>query len=96
MERRSYAKKLRVNNREIHDVVIDPHYEEKHGDIDDDLILELVELLNSNRFTPDGRNGDWEFYTLDRIQHRGKLYKLIWCLKDDALFIGVINCYRRD
>jgi len=36
--RRSYKMRLLVNGRPIEEVVIDPHYEIKHPDIDDALI----------------------------------------------------------
>jgi hypothetical protein len=42
MERRSYDVTLTVNGRFITEVVIDPHYEEKHSEMNDALILELV------------------------------------------------------
>jgi hypothetical protein len=32
---------------------------------------------------------------LDRIQHQGKTYRLVWCMRDEASFLGVINCFRR-
>jgi hypothetical protein len=43
--RRVQAAKLVVNGRPITEVIIDPHYEAKHPDIDDALILQLVRAL---------------------------------------------------
>lgn len=94
--RRHYPKYLKINGREFFEVVIDPHYEDKHGDITDELILELVEYLDGGRFDPVGRNGDWSFYNFEKVLHRGGLYRLIWCTNDDLLYVGVINCHRRD
>ena len=94
-KRRSYALNLVVNGRQIAEVVIDPHYEVKHPDITDDLILELVIGLDGKEFQPEEREGDWEFFMLDRIEHRGKQYRLVWCMRDDSPFLGVINCFRR-
>jgi hypothetical protein len=43
--RRHYPIDIIVNGRKIIEVVIDPHYEERHSDtINDPLILELVML----------------------------------------------------
>ena len=46
-ERRSYSILITVNDRAIHKVVIDPHYEEKHKEsINDATILDLVKMLD--------------------------------------------------
>jgi hypothetical protein len=94
-KRRSYAVSLAVNGRPIQEVVIDPHYELKHRDINDALILELVSGLDGKEFQPDERAGEWEFFMLDRIEHRGRWYRLVWCLRDASPLLGVINCFRR-
>ena len=93
--RRAYVLNLRVNGRQINEVVIDPHYEAKHPAISDALILELVQGLDGKEFQPDERDGEWEFFMLDRIERQGKQYRLIWCMRDECPFIGVINCFRR-
>lgn len=94
-ERRAYVLSLTVNGRRVNEVVIDPHYETKHADISDALILELVMELDGKEFRPDERDGEWEFFMLDRIEHRGKQYRLIWCISEGSPFLGVINCFRR-
>lgn len=54
MVRRSYKINIIVNNRNIKNLVIDPHYELKHSaSISDALILELVKLLDGGDFTPE-------------------------------------------
>lgn len=95
IERRSYPIDIIVNGRKITEVVIDSHYEQKHPDIDDKLILELVTGLNGKEFRPEERDGEWEYFMLDHIEYQKKLYRLIWCLRDQCLFLGVINCFRR-
>ncbi len=87
--------RLVVNGRQVTEVVIDPHYEIKHPDIHDALVLELVRGLDGKEFQPAEREGDWEFFMLDRITLRGKQYRLIWCMQDASPFLGVINCFRR-
>ncbi len=93
--RRSYRMQLLVNGRLIEEVVVDPHYETKHPDISDELILKLVTRLDGKEFQPEEGQGEWEFYMLDRISCRGKRYRLVWCLRDASPFLGVINCFRR-
>ncbi|MEO5971150.1 MAG: hypothetical protein ABIQ95_14575 [Bdellovibrionia bacterium] len=94
-ERRTYSVQLTINGRLINEVVIDPHYEIKHPDINDNLILELVKTLDGKDFQLESRDGEWEFYMLDRIDYLDKQYRLVWCFRDECLFIGVINCFRR-
>ena len=94
-ERRAYRLSLTVNGRQVNEVVIDPHYETKHADISDALILELVKGLDGKEFQPDERDGEWEFFMLDRMEHRGRQYRLIWCMRNGSPLLGVINCFRR-
>jgi len=93
--RRSYAVSLVVNGRPISEVVIDPHYEIKHPDINDALILELVRSLDGREFQAEEREGEWEFFMLDRIEHQGRRYRLVWCMRDASPCLGLINCFRR-
>ena len=93
--RRAYVLNLTVNGRQVNEVVIDLHYETKHPDISDALILELVKELDGKEFLPDERDGEWQFFMLDRIEHQGKQYRLVWCMQDEYRLIGVINCFRR-
>ncbi len=49
-ERNSYPMNIIVNGRQIDEVVIDSHYKQKHPDITDALILELVVGLDGKEF----------------------------------------------
>ncbi len=96
MSRRIYKKELIINGRRLNKVVIDPHYEEKHADsITDEIILDLVSHLNGKKFEPTDIDEGYEYFVNDYLESEGKLYKLIWLLKDDKLYIGIVNTYRR-
>jgi len=83
-----------VNGVRISKVVIDPHYEEKHGKtINDDLILALVAELNGRVELPDSRYGEYSYFAT-LVEHKDKQYRLVWLLEDHAIYIGVINAYR--
>ena len=94
-KRVGYAVKLIVNGCQINQVVIDQHYKVKHPDIDDRFILKLVQTLDEKEFQAEDRKDDWEFFMLDQIPFEGKKYRLVWCMQDHSLLIGVINCFRR-
>jgi hypothetical protein len=94
--RRIYLVTLTVNERPIHQVIIDSHYEEKHAEsITDEIILALVSKLDGKIFDADDRDEEFEYFKTDPIAYNEKNYRLIWLLKDDCMFIGVINAYRR-
>ena len=66
-----------VNERRIHQVVIDPHYELKHSDsISDSLVIELVCLLDGGDFTPEAVTKGFEYYTTENLVLDGKNYRL--------------------
>lgn len=67
----------------------------KHTDINDALILELVKSLDGKDYLHEEYDGEWEYFMLDRLEYEKKYYRLVWCMRDDCLFIGVINCFRR-
>jgi hypothetical protein len=96
VERRSYPINLIINDKEIKEVIIDSHYEEKHGEsINDEIILSLVENLNGKKFEAEDYKSPHSYFVTDGIELKGKVYKIIWLLEDDQIFIGVINAYRR-
>jgi len=96
MGRQEYDIKITVNGRPINKVIIDSHYEEKHAkSVDDQVILGLVKQLDGEFFEPDDVDENFSYFVTDKMVLGGKLYKLIWCLEDDKLYIGVINAYRR-
>jgi hypothetical protein len=51
--------------------------------------------MDGQEYQPEERTDDWEFFMLDRINHEGKQYRLVWCMREHCLFIGVINAFRR-
>lgn len=98
MERRQYHIKITINGRVLTQLIIDPHYLKKHSQsVTDKIIIALVEMLNGRRFVPDKVNDQgFEFYVEDKMKLKGKTYKLIWLLKNDGIYVGIVNCYRRD
>jgi hypothetical protein len=71
-----YSLKLEVNDYQFSEVVISHHYQEKHADITDELILGLLKLfVDKKTFQPDKLTTD--YFVLEKILHHGKKYKLI-------------------
>jgi hypothetical protein len=96
MKRREYDISIVVNRVQITKVIIDPHYEEKHAaSVSDELILELVKTLDGQVFLPDDVAPPYSYFRTDGIELDGRLYRLIWLLEEDQIYIGVVNAYRR-
>ena len=73
MKRREYDIRIKVNGRQIHQVIIDTHYEKKHaGSIDDRLILQLVRQLYGRMFEPDGQDGPYVYFVTDDMLLKDK------------------------
>lgn len=75
MKRREYDIEITVNGQTVHKVIIDPHYEEKHGaSVDDQIVLELVKQLDGELFEPEA------------IQPRTRiLLQTIWNLMESGI-----------
>ncbi len=96
MSRREYKTNIVINEIRISKIIIDPHFEEKHKfSINDEIIIRLVESLNGGEFEPETINPPFEYYKGERIKFDGKLYRLIWMLEKDQIYIGVVNAHRR-
>ncbi len=97
VKRREYPIKISINGRSINKVIIDTHYEEKHkGSVSDEIILKLIVMLDQRAFDPVKTRGEFEYYVEDKMRLDQKFYKLIWILHESEVFVGVINCYRRN
>ncbi len=95
MVRRSYKiDSIIVNGRIFSEVIIDPHYEEKHSDnITDELILSLALRLNGRFEIPVSTKDEYSYF-VTIIELNGKQYRLVWLLEADAVYIGVVNAFR--
>jgi len=95
MSRREYnIDPILINKLMVTKVIIDSHYEEKHGNsINDDLIIELVKLLNGRREVPDSADEDFQYFSTI-LYFEDKSYNLVWLLEDELIYIGVVNAYR--
>ena len=93
--RRTYnIDSITVNGVKVVQVVIDPHYEEKHhAYMNDELILKLVRELDGQRQLPDAKTDQYSYFAT-LIEFERRRYRLIWLLEDHAIYIGVVNVYR--
>lgn len=91
-EKKTYSLSLETNGYSFRQVEISQHYQKKHSDITDELILELLKLfVDKKDFQPDKLTTD--YFVLEKILHLGKKYKLVWQIENQKTFI-VVNCYR--
>ena len=55
----------------------------------------IIDAHYGQSFESDGEEGPYTYYVTDRMKLDDKFYKLVGLLEGDALYIGVINAYRR-
>ncbi|MCC7442441.1 MAG: hypothetical protein IT285_12465 [Bdellovibrionales bacterium] len=55
----------------------------------------MVVRLSGRYFNENGRQDDYAYFATE-LARSDKLYRLVWLFKDDALYLGVVNCFRRD
>ena len=74
--KKNYPLNLEINGYQFSKIDISHHYLEKHPDITDELILELLKLfVDKKTFRPDKLTTD--YFVLEKILHQGKKYKLV-------------------
>ena len=95
-ERRDYKIFITVNSKTINRVIIDPHYEIKHGEsVGDEIILSLVQMLDGKTFEPEAERDGFQYFKIDPLDLNGVNYRLIWLLEENEIYIGVVNAFRR-
>jgi len=95
MSRREYPFSITVNGLKFETVIIDPHYEEKHSSvINDELILKLVQTLDGEFHDFVDEKSPFQYFVKDEIEVESKLYKMIWPLEENQLYVGIVNAFR--
>ncbi|PIR21674.1 MAG: hypothetical protein COV44_11915 [Deltaproteobacteria bacterium CG11_big_fil_rev_8_21_14_0_20_45_16] len=92
---RIYRLAVWFNGYRFKEVIVDPHYEQKHqGSIDDELILELIRIyVNREEILPGSVKGEYSYFALHLV-HQLKSYRLVFCTAEDLDQFIVINCFR--
>ncbi|MBS1959532.1 MAG: hypothetical protein JST80_08690 [Bdellovibrionales bacterium] len=93
--RRVYGLKIWFNGRLYERVEIGPHYQEKHPNINDFLILDLLIELSTRKVQVDSCRNGFSYFCFDDFEWKGKLYRVVVCVPDHHRYIGVVNCFRR-
>jgi hypothetical protein len=91
-KRREYPLSIILNKRCFTLVVIDTHYEKKHPEITDQLILELVRHLDGSNIELADESGGFKYFAHE-MYWQSKPYRIVltYCEED---FLGVINVFR--
>ncbi len=94
MSRRTFhIQALTINGKQINQVIVDDHAADKHPDVTDDIVLDLVRLLDGVEQAPDDTKEPYEYFAT-LLTLGAKRYRLVWLLERDQLYIGVITAYR--
>lgn len=90
----SYDLSLRYRNVDINEVIIDQYYSDKHFDVNDWIILELVKTLHNKTYEVKAENNNFTYFVAEPLFYNSKPYRLIFLLEKGCNFIGVINAFR--
>jgi hypothetical protein len=95
--KREYVTQDVINGRKFRRIVIDSHYEKRHGDtMTDTVIVDLLRALQEARQVPEATTEDgFEIFVTEPVFRKGKPYRLVWTTHPDENCVGVINAFRR-
>ena len=94
---RTFQIDLVINGQRFRELVIDSHYEKKHGStVNDQIILELIAALDGIEVESDAVDeSGFKYFVTQPHYFEGKPYRLVWLLPPDHRYLGIVNCYRR-
>ncbi len=93
-KRNEYPLKLKINGRSLCRVIIDQHYKEKHSEITDMLILDLVQTIDGENFLIESEKDGFQYFAVEPVIYEEKPYRLVLLLYVHDDFLGVINAFR--
>ena len=93
-DRTEYPLEITINNRKLSRVVIDQHYQIKHPEMNDELIIELVKTQDGAILNVDDEKDGFQYFTVEPVEYMDKPYRLVLLLyiHDDCL--GGVNAFR--
>lgn len=94
---RHHKLSIYVNGTWFHDILIDEHVFERHGEsITESLVLQLVSQLHEQRFVyEDIDEKGFQYFVNNELKLPGYLYRLVWFLPPDKDYLGVRTAFRR-
>jgi hypothetical protein len=83
-----------INGRSLSRVIIDQYYKDKHKEVTDEIILDLIREIDGENYDIESEKGGFQYFTVEPVYFKEKPYRLILllCIHDD--FLGVINAFR--
>jgi hypothetical protein len=93
-DRTEYPLEITINNRKLSRVVIDQHYQIKHPEMNDELIIELVKTQDGAILNVDDEKDGFQYFTVEPVEYMDKPYRLVLLLYIHDDFLGVVNAFR--
>lgn len=85
--RNEYPLRIRLNGLILNQVIIDQHYKEKHPDVTDEIILELVKQLDKKTYTVEIEADGFQYFRVEPVFYNQAPYRLVLllCVGEDYL-----------
>lgn len=94
-KRIEYQVPILFNGIKFSRVIIDQHYKKRHSDyMSDEIILSLVKMVQNQRWSPDSKQDEFDFFRIQPVHLNGNPYRLILVTRRSDDFLGVINAFR--
>jgi len=91
-----YQFNLTFNGQKISKLTITDHYQQKHSDITNELIVSLVKMLDGIRLDESDYHGNCKTFKW-AVKYHEKNYRLIfWQENNNPQGLWIRNCYRID
>lgn len=94
MSRSTYRESVTINDHRFSHILVDQHYREKHSELNDLLIVELVASLDGQSFDVEMHRPPYEYFSVEPVPHGLKHYRLVLLLCREENYIGVVNAFR--
>ncbi len=93
----SFKLNVFVNETWFHEVLIDSHVLERHGEsMTTHLVLKLVSRLHLNDYKADNLdNRGFSYFVTDNLILDNKSYRMVWLIPPESNYIGVRTAFRR-
>ncbi len=96
-KRNEYRCAILFNGARLNRIIIDQHYKEKHNEITDELILNiLLQKVNDISVRTENNSDEtgFQYFKVRALEFQNRYYRLILVTSKTEDYLGVVNAFR--